>query len=391
MPKKSNSKRADGRYAVKVYLGIIDGKKKYKFVYGKTQKEANQKADEIKASLKKEIDVTAYNDSFEIWADYWLTAKKQEVSADQYNLIESRVRVWKLALKGYKINQIIPLNLQTIIYNIAEENPYTRRQTAKGTLKSYIQIISAVFDFAIENRIIDYNPALRLKLPQNAPQKKRRALSAEERKRIIEFEHRAKPFAMLLMLSGLRRGEATALQWTDIDFDNNQIVVSKSFNFKQKTFKPTKNGKTRIVSVPQMLIDYLKTLNRVSPFVLTSASGGMMTDTAWKRLFDSYMTDLNLEYGNFTSTPNKFAPVKAPMMITPFTPHELRHTFCTIMYEAGVDVLTAKEQMGHSDVKTTLEIYTHLDAEKKKNDISKLDAFLTPKNENGSQRVVKTS
>ncbi|MBQ4572100.1 MAG: site-specific integrase [Clostridia bacterium] len=391
MPKKSNTKREDGRFAVQVYIGKVNGKRKYKTVYGKTQKEANQKADEIRTSLKKGIDVTSSNDSFETWADYWLNSKKQEVSADQYNVIESRIRIWKSYLKGYKVNQIAPLTLQTIIYNIAEKNPYTGRKTAKGTLKSYIQIVTSVFNFAIDNRIMDFNPAARLKLPQDAPQKKRRALSAEERQRVIEFEHRAKPFAMLLMLSGLRRGEATALQWNDIDFDNNQIVVSKSFNFKQKTFKSPKNGKTRIVSVPQLLIDYLGTLERHSPFVLTSANGTMMSDTAWKRLFDSYMTDLNLEYGKFTSTPNKFSPKKAPMMISTFTPHELRHTFCTIMYEAGVDVLTAKEQMGHSDVKTTLEIYTHLDAEKKKNDISKLDAFLTPQKANASQMQVKSS
>ena len=391
MPKKSNTKREDGRYVVKIYLGIVDGKKKYKYVYGSTQKEANQKAEEVKATLKKGIDITSNSDSFEVWANYWLVAKKQEVSVDQSNIIESRIKIWESYLTGYKINQIMPLTLQEIVYKISEENPYTKRKTAKGTLKSYVQIITAVFDFAIENRIIDFNPAARLKLPQNAPQKKRRALTAEERNRIIEFEHRAKPAAMLLMLSGLRRGEATALKWNDIDFDNNQIIVSSSYNFKQKAFKSPKNGKTRIVSVPQMLIDYLSTLEQQSPFVLTSANGNMMTDTAWKRLFESYMIDLNLEYGCFTNTPNKFAPIKVPMMITPFSPHELRHTFCTIMYEAGVDVLTAKEQMGHSDVKTTLEIYTHLDAEKKKNDISKLDAFLGAEKSNASQMQVKTS
>ncbi len=391
MPKKSNTKREDGRYAVQVYIGKVDGKRKYKTVYGNTQKEANQKAEEVKATLKKGIDITSNSDSFEVWANYWLAAKKQEVSADQSNIIESRIKIWKSYLTGYKINQIVPLTLQEIVYKISEENPYTKRKTAKGTLKSYVQIITAVFDFAIENRIIDFNPAARLKLPQNAPQKKRRALTAEERNRIIEFEHRAKPAAMLLMLSGLRRGEATALKWNDIDFENNQIIVSSSYNFKQKAFKSPKNGKTRIVSVPQMLIDYLSTLEQQSPFVLTSANGNMMTDTAWKRLFESYMIDLNLEYGCFINTPNKFAPIKAPMMITPFSPHELRHTFCTIMYEAGVDVLTAKEQMGHSDVKTTLEIYTHLDAEKKKNDISKLDSFLGGEKSNASQMQVKTS
>lgn len=385
MPKKSNIKRADGRYRVKIYLGVVDGKKKYKYVYGNTQKEANLKADEIKASLKKGMNLSSANDSFAVWADYWLTYKKNEVSADRYNSLVPRVQVWKDALYFAKINQIKPFDLQNILFSISERNPLTNKPMAKKTVRSYIQIITAIFDFAIDNRIIDFNPALKLKAPQGASEKHRRALSEEERQWVMEFEHRAKPSAMLMMLSGLRRGEATALQWNDIDFSKNTITVTRSYNFKQNEFKKPKNNKSRIITVPQILIDYLSTLPRVSPFVLTSAKGLMMTDTAWKRLYDSYMKDLNLQYGNFVTVPNKFAPSKTPMMIKPFTPHELRHTFCTIMYEAGVDVLTAKEQMGHSDVKTTLSIYTHLSALHKEKDLQKLDAFLA----NGGQMGVK--
>ena len=54
----------------------------------------------------------------------------------------------------------------------------------------------------------------------------------------------------------------------------------------------------------------------------------------------------------------------------------LRHTFCTMLYFAGVDVLTAQQQMGHSDAKTTLGIYTHLDSIHKRKQMSKLDDYL---------------
>ncbi|MBQ8766099.1 MAG: tyrosine-type recombinase/integrase [Clostridia bacterium] len=377
MPRKSNTKREDGRYLVRVYIGIVDGKKKYKSVYGNTQKEANQKADEVRASLRKGMDLSSSNDSFVVWADYWLTYKKNEVSVDRYNALVPRVQVWKDALSFAKISQIKPFDLQTILFSISAKNPLTGKPMAKKTIRSYIQIVTSIFDFAIDNRIIDYNPASKLKAPQGASEKHRRALTKEERQWVMEFEHRAKPSAMLMMLSGLRRGEATALQWNDIDFEKNTITVTKSYNFKQGEFKKPKNNKSRVVTVPQVLIDYLASLPKTSPFVLTSANGLMMTDTAWKRMYDSYMKDLNLQYGNFVTVPNKFAPTKTPMMVKTFTPHELRHTFCTIMYEAGVDVLTAKEQMGHSDVKTTLAIYTHLSALHKEKDLQKLDAFLS--------------
>ena len=378
MAKKMNTPQADGRIRVRVYIGIKDGKKAYKSVYGKTQKEADIKAEELKVSLRKGMDISSSNNSFKTWANYWLTSKKHEVSIDRYNTLESRSKVWIDSLHNTQISQIKPFELQTILFSISARNPYTDKPMAKKTIRGYVQVINAIFDFAIDNRVIDYNPANKLKAPQTATTFQRRALTTIERQWVMEFEHRAKPSAMLMMLSGLRRGEATALQWNDIDFVNNKISVTKSYNFKQKEFKTPKNGKARVVTVPQMLIDYLNTLPKNSLFVLTNAKGQMMTDDSWRRMYQSYMMDLNIEYGfgGIENAPNKFAPTKMPMLITPFTPHELRHTFCTIMYEAGIDALTAKEQLGHSDIKTTLSIYTHLSSQHKDNDLKKLDVFL---------------
>ena len=87
------------------------------------------------------------------------------------------------------------------------------------------------------------------------------------------------------------------------------------------------------------------------------------------------MTDLNIEYG-LGGKVNKHANnITIPMMIETFTPHELRHTFCTSLFEAGVDALTAKEQMGHADIQTTLSIYTHLSSQHKDKQADKMEAY----------------
>ena len=377
MAKTKNAQLADGRYRVRIYVGMKDGKKSYKTVYGKTQKEADIKADELRVSLRKGMNISAQKDSFLTWAEFWLTAKACEVSQDRAKALRTRANVWINELNNAPISQIKPFELQSILFSIAAKNPKTGEPMAKKTVREYIQVINAIFDFAIDNRVIEYNPAGKLKIPQMAkPPKQRRALTPLERKRVMEFEHRAKPSAMLMMLSGLRRGEATALQWNDIDFENNRIYVTKSYDFKSKSFKTPKNGKARVVSVPQVLIDYLKTLPREDFYVLNNASGQMMTDISWKRLYESYMLDMNIKYG-LNGSANKHANnIKIPMVINRFTPHELRHTFCTMMYEAGVDVLIAKDQMGHADIQTTLSIYTHLSQQHKERDIKKLDEFL---------------
>ncbi len=375
MPKKSNKKRADGRIAVQVYIGIIDGKRKYKTVYGKTQKEAEQKADEVRASLNKGVSVSSSN-SFSAWCEHYLKMKSVEVGVNQYKLIESRAQFWSKALGSIEMRKIRVVDLQPVFSALAQRNPHTGSPSAKKTLASYKQILVAIFDYAIDNRILDYNPAVRLKLPQDAPKTQRRALTQEERDRVIEFEHKYKPAIMLLMLSGLRRGEATALLWSDIDFDNSAINVTKSYDFKSKCLKTPKNGKSRTVTIPSILLNYLREQPRKSTFVLTTNKNTMLTETAWKRLLESYLFDMNLEYGKFTKEYKKFTPEKIPFVIDRFTLHNLRHTFCTMMYEAGIDVLVAQQQMGHSDPRTTLDIYTHLQNEHRNNNIAKLDEYL---------------
>lgn len=382
------AKRKDGRYAVQIYLGMVDGKRKVKTVYGKTVNEVNKKADEVRRQLNRGLDPTD-SDNFSDWTDYFLNYKRIEVTPSRYKLIQARCEYWKQALQNRKISKIRPVDLQPAFNELAICNPTTGKPSSKNTLTAYKQILVNIFDYAIDNKLIDYNPATRLVIAKNAPKAQRRALTQDERDRIIEFEHRGQLPMMLMMFSGLRRGEATALNWSDINFQNNTISVTKSYDFKQGKLKAPKNGKSRIVTVPQILIDYLKTVPKTSTLVLTAQNGGIMTETAWKRLLQSYFYDMNLKYGVFTKKINKYAPEKVPMMIETFTPHCLRHTFCTMMYEAGVDVLVAQHQMGHSDVKTTLSIYTHLSSEHQINKISKLDDYLKKEDsiQNSSQEA----
>ena len=150
-----------------------------------------------------------------------------------------------------------------------------------------------------------------------------------------------------------------------------------------KNATKTKSG-IRCVNIPKKLADYLQEIPKTNLLVCPSAKGTLMSDSSWKRMWESYMMDLNLKYGNFSNfignTPtSKFNPNGVPMVIETFTAHNLRHTFATMLYFAGVDILTAKEQLGHSDIKTTLSIYTHLDNQFKEKSMNKLDEYLSHK------------
>ncbi|QEY34658.1 site-specific integrase [Caproiciproducens galactitolivorans] len=389
MPKKQNTKRDDGRIAVQVYLGLVDGKRKYKTVYGRTQKEADEKALQVKIEMNKGLDVTADQDTFSDWAECWLKIKQvSAMSEGQYKNYERTVKMWKERIGFRQIKKLRTHDFQTAIADLAMENPFTHRPSARRTLKFAKSTAFQVMQLAIVNRVIDYNPVTAVEIPQEAAEEHRRALTDEEQQWIIDTPHRAQTAAMIMMYAGLRRGELLALTWNDIDLEKKNIQVNKAVAIKNGKFEVKPMTKTaagmRTVDIPQRLVNYLKNQPRKYLLVVPTVSGKLMTETGWKALWNSYMTALNVKYGERTLEDKK--KMKKPgrhkfdMTIPPITPHWLRHTFATLLYLAGVDVLTAKEQLGHADVKTTLQIYTHLDKKYKRKSMRKLDAYLTSQN-----------
>lgn len=388
MPKK-NQKRSDGRLQSKVYLG--GGK--YKYVYAATQKELNKKIDEIKLKIGKGIDVTADRDTFGEWAERWLKLKKAEVSNGRYNTYTYRVQNLT-PLERINISKIRTADLQDIIIDMADQG------YALKTIKDTRNAASQIFKLAIDNRVIDYNPAASVRLPSEAPHTDRRALTREEQQWIIDTPHRAQRAAMIMMFAGLRRGELIPLLWTDIDLENKTISVTKSVEIINGQSVVKDGAKTeagvRTIYIPQVLADFLANEPRGNNMlVCPSAKGQLMSDSGWKRLWDSYLAELNFKYGDFSGIlvknksgemvqyqkpKSRFAPDKIPFVIPRITAHWLRHTFITLMYLAGVDVLTAKEQAGHADVQTTMSIYTHLDGIHKKKQINKLDEYWQEQN-----------
>ena len=244
-----------------------------------------------------------------------------------------------------------------------------------------------MFRFAIDNRVIDYNPAQNIKIPKSAPASKREAITPEEISRIEEFPHKMQPAAMIMLYAGLRRGELIALTWADVDLAGGTIRVNKAVEYigEYPQLKPpkTESGE-RTVYIPDKLRNYLAQLPRDTFLVFPSPSGEMWHKTQFLKAWKSYVLDMDVEYGD-EGRKSKFDPRhKGVEDIREFTPHMLRHTFCTMMYTAGVDVVAAKEQMGHSDIKTTLGIYTHLSESRARDEMRKMNAAPNPGKPDGS-------
>ena len=370
-------------YSTSVYCGMVNGKQITKHIRAYSQRELKQKVAELKAEISSNKNV--YDTAiFGEWADKWI---KEKIIG---NVSNGTLTEYKAAIKHLKayfdkvcMRDIRFSDFQQFINTLAKENPNTKKPMSKKTLGDLKKVASAIFDYAIQNNISGISNYFKgIIIPKNAPQLKRRALSESEQQMIIDTPHAAQLPAMIMMFSGLRRGEVIPLMWSDIDFERNIITVNKSVNFEINSAIVKDGGKTenakRIVPLSPILKDYLlkkkKSMTVLSMTVCVNSKGKMHTESSWRRMWESYLLDLNIKYGYKDIEISKHSPtLKAktlPMKILPFTPHYLRHTFATMLYLQGVDLETAKHYLGHGDIAVTSNIYTHCDESINKNLLS---------------------
>lgn len=371
--RKSNTRRADGRLCSRVYLG--DGK--YKYIYARTQKELDRKTNEVKNALGKGIDVTAESDTLGEWAEQWLRLKQLEVSWKRYTAYKGNIDKLE-PLFDRSLSKLRPVDFQMLFNNLHKEG------LSVATLSNCRCAARQVYALAIANRVTDFDPLSAVHLPKEPAAPKRRALTAEERQWIIDTPHRAQTAAMLMTFAGLRRGEMIALTWADVDLAAKTISVRRTAEQTSGGMVIKEGAKSesgvRVIDIPDILVEHLSREEAVCDFVVHTVKNTMLTETGWKRLWNSYLAELNFKYGdfpeNYKKPKSRFAPEKIPFVIPRFTAHWLRHTYITLLYLSGVDVMTAKELAGHSEISTTLEIYTHLDHEYKRNQLDKLNEYI---------------
>lgn len=327
---------------------------------------------------------------FNQFSEIWLQRATLGVTYTHRKNLESYVTHLNSFIGDKELAEIKPFDMDVIICKLYECNPNTNKPASKKFLSNIIGCATRIFDFAIENEIIYKNPAKGKKktIPKNAPVKIVSPITSEQQQLVIDVDHRGKIAAVIMMFMGLRTGELLALEWNDVDLDKLQVSVNKRLQKvdgnKYILSEGTKNGENRFVSIPENLGAWLSKQKSIakSYLVCPNRSGELNTPTQWKRLWESYQNAIN--YYCYTQKcksldikPEKiFSPNKIPRVVSSFNPHQLRHTYATMLYISGVDTLTARELLGHSNIETTLKIYTHLDKKFKQLNITKFDNYI---------------
>lgn len=222
-------------------------------------------------------------------------------------------------------------------YQIEKYKAYRMRQGVKpNTVNRELSVLKRAFSLAIDWNMAQENPVRKVKFFRQ-PEPKERILSEEEEKRLIyaSSEH-LKPIIIAALNTGMRLGEILSLEWNQINLGKREIEVIK-----------TKSGKNRVIPINDALFEMFSILKREDDFVFL------------------YLDPKTNEPRPIKSIKRSFSNACKKAGIEAFTFHDTRHTFASRLVERGVDLITVKELLGHSSVKTT-ERYTHTHKEEKK-------------------------
>lgn len=214
---------------------------------------------------------------------------------------------------------------------------------AKSSIRQISVVLNQIFDSAIEDGLIDKNPAKSSRLSYSGKKTTRAALSNEDWKDIIaqlpKLDTDDRLLIAIMLYTGMRRGEVLALRWKNIDFEKKEIHVMENVTFG--------NGNGGMVGPPKSKAGY-----RMIPLV-----------DDLSKLLTPGIPDHFVLGGDQHYTESKFdrswQRISKTIDLHGATPHILRHTYLTIMGGTDTDVKTIQAIAGHADIKTTMDRYVH--------------------------------
>lgn len=232
---------------------------------------------------------------------------------------------------------------------------------AHATVVKVYTILNSLFKMAYLSDMIARNPMDKVERPKPRkdeikPQTAQAYTAQEVRDILTALEGEPlkwRAFIHLLIDTGVRRGEALAVQWEDIDFQENTILICRNLCYtpdKGIYLDTPKNGRCRMVDVGEDTLQLLKQIRE------QQGAGG-------KYIFTQ---DNSLEPMHPTSPTHYFRQFAKRNGIKDFHPHKLRHTFASVAITAGADVVSVSETLGHSDTAVTLRMYTHANDESRR-------------------------
>lgn len=373
-------KNGQTRYMFQVYIGTdpLTGKQQRTTRRNfKTKKEAELALARIKLEIDKgtfrKIQAETYSEIYQLWVKHYEKTVEESTYVKTVGIFRNHILP---ALGSYKIEK---MNVDICQRHVDE---WATKLKKFRTVKSYA---AKVLDFAIKRGYLHSNPFTLVEMPT----KKRKSVEVNEevegnfytRDQLVKFlscveketNFKAYAFFRLLSYSGMRKGEALALTWNDLNFTANEIRINKALSRGKDNklyIKSTKTGIARTIKMDEKTIQVLKEWKKKQKqdYLIL----GFNTLHKDQLVFSNESN----EFLQPTKTRKWLIHIQEKYSLKKISTHGLRHTHCSLLFEAGGSIKEVQDRLGHSDVKTTMDIYTHVTQKAKEEAIQKFENYL---------------
>lgn len=373
-------KRKDGRWCASYYDESENSKRHT--IYGKTQAEVRRKLKE--RQLNPEEDLIEENDyNVERWVLFYLeTYKRNEVKETTFDSYIGiyRKHILNSSIGKIQIRKITSNNLQKY-YNKKVSDGYNPK-----TIKHIKIIINCALKKALQLKYIRENANDAVVLPK-CQKYHAKVLSVKDAVRIFENAKNDPlyPIVALTICTGLRKGEVMALKWNNVNLEEKEIYITGNLcrvtdkngigtkkditerqTYIQKVLTPKNEPSNRVVPLSDLAVQALKQ-QKINQQKMKEEYEGIFQDRGF--VFTEY-NGSTLKQREFTDNYHLFLE-KYNLPKVRF--HDLRHTFATLLLEAGESAKVIQELLGHSSITTTMDTYAHITKRGKEKSVQTLN------------------
>ncbi len=371
--------RKDGRWEARYTVGRDPGtgKQIQKSIYGATQKEVRQKLQQVCTDINNGIFTEPSKLTVATWFDIWLTEYNGNVKPNTRKAYEEKTRNYiKPALGAVKLSALTSPMVQKFVNSLKEETKEHKALSSK-TIKCAHGVLHKGLQQAALIGYLRFNPADNCALPR-MEQREVKPLEQDEIGMFLEVIRgdRFESLFLVDLFTGLRQGEILGLTWDNIDFNKKTIYVCHQLQRGTEkgsgySLTSLKNNKTRKITAADTVIEILwehrkrqfeereRAADRWVPdipnLVFTNEFGGHLTPvTVWKH----------------------FHELIGRAGITGIRFHDLRHTYAVSSLQAGDDIKTVQENLGHHAAAFTMDVYGHVTEAMKVSSAERMENYI---------------
>ena len=372
--------RADGRWEGRYTVGYDPktGKQLTHSIYGKTKREVRDKLNKTLTEIQEGAYIEPTNMTVGQWLDTWLKEYKVNVRPETKASYEMHIRVHlKPDLGKIRLNKLTTHQIQLLYNKLINE-----RGLSPKTVKNAHGALHAALEQAKINGYLRINPSEGVVLPR-IEKEEIKAMDTEDVSAFLKAI-KGDPYELPLfvdLFTGLRQGELLGLTWDCVDFEKGTILVNKQHNRakgeKEFHFSPLKNSRPRSLTPASAVMDALREQKRRQEEWAKAAG------SAWDNRENLvFTTELGRYINNKTLWMN-FKRIAKEFGMSELRFHDLRHTFSVNSLQAGDDIKTVQENLGHATASFTLATYAHATRGMKRESANRMDAFIRSVREAG--------